>query len=85
MPRSYHEVCYLARPCSDTQCPPNRFAEPRSEHRSRDRRALPSSPVGEKMSEIEDVGVADRIHHICHRRVVGAARIAFVFAQLFTR
>jgi hypothetical protein len=48
----------------------------------RDRHPLPSSrQMGEKMCEIEDVGIGHWIHHIRHRGVVAASRVALVPAQ----
>ena len=39
--------------------------------------------AGEKMGEIEDIGVGHWIHHVRHRGIVAASRIALILAQRF--
>jgi hypothetical protein len=41
--------------------------------------------MGEKISEIEELLVADRVKHIGHRGIVTATRVALVFPQGFER
>src|SRR6266850_4708137 len=45
------------------------------------RHGILSTETREKIGEIADLLVADRVKHIRHRGIVAAARVVFVFAQ----